>query len=289
MHAFLPVLALLFAASAWGMVWYPLRLLAEAGIAGPWQAGVSYLSAALVLLPFSWPRRRELARHAFALVPLGLTAGWCNVAFIVAMLEGEVVRVLLLFYLSPVWSVLLAHWLLGEQLDRRTWGALGAALAGAGLMLYEPGVGLPLPTDLADWLGLSAGLTFAVSNVETRRLQHVSLHAKTLATWSGVVTVAAAWVTIAALPVPAAGAGPWLGTVALGVTVFLCATLAVQYGLTRLPVQRSAVILLVEIVIGAVSAAWLAGEYTATREWIGGLLILGAGLAVARGGREVNG
>ncbi|MCU0766178.1 MAG: DMT family transporter [Gammaproteobacteria bacterium] len=282
MHALLPVLSLLYAATVWGTVWYPLRLLADAGIAGPWQAAVSYLAAALALLPFYWPRRRELARRAASLMPLAVTAGWANVAFIVAMLEGTVVRVLLLFYLSPVWSVLLAHWLLGERLTRRTWAALGGALGGAALMLYKPGAGLPLPTDLADWLGLSAGLAFAVSNVETRRLQDVGLQAKTLAAWAGVVVVAGAWVGAVALPLPSAGALPWLGTVALGLTAFFSATLAVQYGLTRLPVQRSAVILLVEIVVGAVTAAWLAGEYTAPREWIGGLLILGAGLAVAR-------
>jgi drug/metabolite transporter (DMT)-like permease len=149
-------------------------------------------------------------------------------------------------------------------------------------MLYDPSLGLPLPDDRADWLGLSAGLAFAVTTVETRRLQAVSVTAKTLASWVGVMLVAALGLGTGGAAFPDASAGAWLGLVALGASGFLLATLAVQFGATRLPVQRTTVILLLEIVVGAVSAAWLAGEYTGTKEWVGGLLIAGAGLAAAR-------
>ncbi len=281
MHA-LPVASLLFAATFWGTVWYPLRLLAEAGISGLWQALVSYLVAAVVVLPFYWSRRRELRGQVLGLVPLVLTAGWCNVGFMLGMLEGTVLRVLLLFYLAPVWAVLLARLVLGERLAPRTWVALPMALLGVALMLYDPTLGLPLPTDRADWLGLTAGLAFAVTTVETRRLQTVSVTAKTLASWLGVVLVAATGIAVGAHSPPVAPPAAWAGVVALGCSGFLAATLAVQYGATRLPVQRTTVILLVEIVAGAVSSAWLAGEYTGSREWTGGLLIAAAGLVAAR-------
>jgi drug/metabolite transporter (DMT)-like permease len=213
---------------------------------------------------------------------MSLAAGWCNVAFMIAMLEGNVVRVLLLFYLSPVWAVLLARWWLGERLTPRSVAVLSAALLGAAIMLYEPATGMPLPTSRADWLGLSAGLAFAVTTVEARRLQGISSPAKTLASWAGVIAVALAWIALAGVPLPDAAAGAWVGAVALGWTGFFLATIAVQFGTTRLPVQRSAVVMLFEIVVGAVSSAWLAGEYTGTREWVGGFLIAAAGLAAAR-------
>lgn len=278
----LPVLSLLFAATFWGTVWYPLRLLADAGITGLWQALISYLVAAAVVLPIYWSRRAELRGRVLGLVPLAIAAGWCNVGFMLGMIEGTVLRVLLLFYLAPVWAVVLARLMLGERLAPRTWVALPMAFLGVALMLYDPVLGVPLPADRADWLGLSAGLAFAITTVETRRLQAVSVTAKTLASWVGVMLIAAAGLGLGGHALPNAPAGAWAGIVALGASGFLAATLAVQFGATRLPVQRTTVILLFEIVAGAVSAAWLAGEYTGTKEWIGGLLIAGAGLAAAK-------
>jgi drug/metabolite transporter (DMT)-like permease len=55
-------------------------------------------------------------------------------------------------------------------------------------------------------------------------------------------------------------------------------TWTAQYGVTFLPVQRSSVIFLLEIVAGAVSAAYLTNEIVTNVEYIGGTLIIFAGL-----------
>ncbi len=55
-------------------------------------------------------------------------------------------------------------------------------------------------------------------------------------------------------------------------------TWTAQYGVTFLPVQRSSVIFLLEIVAGAVSAALLTDEIVSNIEYIGGALIISAGL-----------
>ncbi len=62
---------------------------------------------------------------------------------------GDVVRVVLLFYLMPLWSVLLARLLLDERLTRLALLRLVLAVAGAGAVLW-PAEGaawndLPLP------------------------------------------------------------------------------------------------------------------------------------------------
>lgn len=60
-------------------------------------------------------------------------------------------------------------------------------------------------------------------------------------------------------------------------------TAATPYGISRLPLQRSSILLLWELVVGAVSAAVLAGERLCPMELVGGLCIVFVGLSVAWG------
>lgn len=276
-HRAWPTLGLLYGATFWGFVWYPTRLLEDAGMHGAWLTLVSYAVAFACFLPFvRLPSSARGARPPDLLVLL-LAAGWTNVAFVLAVLEGEVVRVVLLFYLSPIWTVLLGHWLLGEHLRWRTWLMLGPGLGGAFIMLWDPAVGR-VPLNEADLLAVSAGFAFALNNVMTRRITQLPVRAKTQIAWLGVVLVSAAFVLVQAPAVPQAAPSAWAGTAALGLFGFMLSTLAVMYGVTHMPVQRSAVIMLFELVVGAASAWWLAGEAIDLREWIGGALILSAAL-----------
>jgi drug/metabolite transporter (DMT)-like permease len=59
-------------------------------------------------------------------------------------------------------------------------------------------------------------------------------------------------------------------------------TFTVLYGVTRMPVHRSAVILLFELVIGAVSSLLLTDEVVLPREWLGGSMIIAAAWLAAR-------
>lgn len=281
-HHLLPVFSLLLTATLWGLVWYPLRLLEASGLPGLWSSLVSY---AAVLAVFGWlfvRERGQLAAHLPGLVMLALGAGWCNVAFILAVLDGNVVRVLLLFYLSPFWAVVLGWIMLDERPDRRSLQVFVLAVVGALIMLWNEEVGVPWPRDSANWLAVSAGFGFALSNVYVRRLQGAKVVLKSAASCAGVVVVAALWILVERAGVPAVAAGTWLGAVALGLFGFLVMTLAVQYGVTRMPVHRSAVILLFELVVGAVSALLLTDEAVLPREWAGGCMIVLAAWLAAR-------
>ncbi|MFO7552709.1 MAG: DMT family transporter [Haliea sp.] len=277
----LAVPSLLLAATLWGVVWYPLRLLEDAGLAGLWVTLVAYAAALLTGLPVLWRLRRGLPGGPVLLL-MALAAGWLNLSFILAMLEGTVVRVLLLFFLSPLWSLLLAWLLLGERLHRTSFSLLALALAGALVMLWNPALGWPWPQEQADWLALSAGVAFAFNNVLARRLEQVPVAIKAVASWCGVLVVALAGLVLLQPAWPPVGPGPWLGAVLLGWFGFVVMTLATLYGVSRLPVQRSAIILPVELVIGALSAWWLAGEVVHAQEWIGGALIVTAAFISAR-------
>lgn len=284
-HSPLAVLSLLYAATFWGLVWYPLRWLEDGGMSGAWQALASYGAALLLLLPLLRPGDPWRARSG-DLLALALAAGWCNLAFILAMLDGQVARVLLLFYLSPLWAFFFGRLLLGERIAPQSLVWVATGVAGSVIMLWRPGTEQLLPGDAADWLALSAGMAFALTNVMIRRLHGFSQIGKAVTTWTGVIAVSAVALLVTGAAWPQSAPGVWGGAVLLGVAGFFFATFAVQYGVTHMPVQRSSVILLFELVVGTASAAVLAAERLGWHEWLGGLLILVAGTAAIR--REVR-
>ena len=272
---FWPVLGLLYGATFWGLVWYPSRTLESLGMEGAWLTLIAYATAYVVFTPFVRFSTVGLRRQPWEAMILVIAAGWTNVAFVLAVIEGEVLRVMLLFYLSPVWTVLLGRWLLHEPLNWRTWSMLGLGVGGALVMLWDPAVGR-VPLNRADLLAASAGLTFALNNVMTRRITGLDVRAKTHLAWLGVVIVSTGFVLVQSSGPPQVPLVAWVGAMSLGVGGFMLATLAVVYGVTHMPVQRSAVILLFELVVGAVSAWLLAAEIISIREWLGGILIMTA-------------
>ncbi len=278
----LAVASLLLAATLWGLLWYPLRLLEGAGLSGLWATLVIYASAALVVLPVL-RRPPRLAGQRLDLLWMCLAAGWTNVAYILAVIEGNVVRVMLLFFLSPLWTLLLGYWLLGERLTVLARRVFVLAFAGALVMLWDPDIGLPWPRGRADWLAVSSGMAFALTNVMVRRLHGVALWWKTWASWLGVMAVAGvALLLTGSVTPPAAPVMAWGGAVALGMFGMVLMTVSVQYGVTHMPVHRSAVILLFELVAGALSAALLTDETVRPNEWAGGLMIVTAAWLAAR-------
>ena len=276
-----PVWALLLGASMWGVLWYPYRLLAQAGLDGIWSTLLTYgfaLVAGIVLFP-------RHARTLFPLHPLALlmaaAIGWSNLCYVLGVLEGQVMRVLLLFYLAPLWTVPIARIVLRERLDRRGMLVMALAFAGAMTMLWDPQLGFPWPAQRAEWLGLVAGFLFALGNVLVRRLDHLSDAAKSVAIWAGVSFAALAHLWQSGTPAGAAwsaAAANGLLVVAIGVTL-VAMSLAIQFGLSRLAANRAIVILLFELVVAALAARFLTDERLAAQDWIGGALIVAASLA----------
>lgn len=275
-----PVVALLLGAGMWGVIWYPMRLLEANGLNGIWLTLILYAAALLASLPRTAGCLREFVREHATLVPLAFAGGWTNIAFVLAILDGNVMRVLLLFYLAPVWTVILGWFLLRERVSRRTLVILGLAMSGALILLWNPLIGVPWPQTQSDWLALSAGMAFAASNVLVRKGQGASIGAKGLSVWVGVTILCLVIVTGFKIPVPEVTVAVMGAAVALGIGGILVMTLLVQYGVTHMPVHRSAVILLFELVAGAVSQQLLTDEIMTSVDWTGGaLIVVGAYLA----------
>lgn len=271
------ILGLLTGATVWGVIWYPFRLLDAAGVNGL-ASTLAVYGIALLLGLIVFGRSLGAVRNPWMLVGLGLTAGWTNLAYVLAVIDGQVVRVLLLFYLAPLWTVVFAHYLLGERFTRATAGVMALAFAGAMVMLWHPDYGFPWPQNGAEWLAISSGAAFAMTNVLSRRDSDSSNITKAFAVWMGVLAVAIAVALIRTPDWQPMLHGDWVvwgWMLLMGVLIFV-ATVVMQYGLTHTPANRAIVILLSELIVVAVSSYYLANEVLGVREWIGGAMILAA-------------
>lgn len=294
-----PVLALLFNAAVWGLSWWPVRHLHGLGLHPLWTNVGLFLIGCAVLLAWRPQALRQLRRTP-VLWAMALASGVVNAAFNWGVSLGEVVRVVLLFYLMPVWTALLAWLWLGERLGPGGLLRVGLALGGAVLVLQPEGGAWPLPRSLADVLGLVGGLGFACNSVLVRRYASVTRdEGRALAMLMGCVAVslglalALGPLTGAGLvPGPPRAEGGWVALLGLTALVFLVGNLAYQHGASRLPANVTAVVMLTEVVFAALSSVVIAGETLSGRTLLGGGLIVAAALLAAigpsRSGRGVQ-
>ena len=276
-----PIAALLGGATSWGLLWYPYRLLEQADISGSIATAITYLIALLLgLAAFRNSLQGPLifGGKMHLLLGIGLFAGWTNLAYVLGVIHGEVVRVLLLFYLAPLWTIAFARLLLDEKLSLHGYLVIALSLSGAIAMLWQPQTGFLLPLSYGDWMGLSAGIMFALSNVLSRRDQFHSVQLKSLAVWAGVTLVALGYSLFGAATVPNhISMESGLLLLALGLIVFGLSVM-VQYGLNHVPANQAIVIMLFELVVAAVAAYFLTDEALTMKEWIGGAMIISASL-----------
>ncbi len=276
----MPVAGVLSGALVWGLIWYPYRVLQDVGLSGAMATMITYLLAmafGVFMLPRVWRDRSVFGGWVVLLI---LSAGWANLGYVLGMLHGEVMRVLLLFYLAPVWTILFSFWLLGERLNRYGYFVVLLSLSGAVVMLWEPSMGLPLPQNVSEWLGLSAGMGFALSNVTSRRAEHLSVETKSFSIWLGTAALTLPfllWQGDVAVQLAVISAQFWLMIVLMGIV--LCATaFAVQYGVTHMTANRAVVLFLFELVVAAITSYFLADELMELRDWLGAALIVSASL-----------
>jgi drug/metabolite transporter (DMT)-like permease len=281
----LPALALTLNAFTWGLSWWPFRQLQDAGLHPLWATALIYGLAVAALTAWRPQAFSEVAR-APSLWWLVLASGTTNAAFNWGVTVGDVVRVVLLFYLMPLWAVLLARLLLNEALTAAALLRVMLALAGAAVVLWPADGGLPLPRTLPEALGVLGGFSFALNNVMLLREAQRPETARALAMFLGGSVVSAAlgaWFTAqGALPAPPAPGFGWVAaTLAMGIA-FLGANLSLQYGVARLPANVTAVVMVSEVLFASVSAVLLGAGTVTPALALGGTMIVGAALLAAR-------
>lgn len=287
-----PIAGLLLNALVWGLSWWPFKQLQAQGLHPLWAtAAVFGLAFAAIVL---WCRWRHISLRTWRPHPrlwlLLVASGLTNVGFNWAVTVGDVVRVVLLFYLMPAWSVLLAWGLLGERPNARALLRLLLALAGLATVLHRPGTPWPVPDSLADVLALLGGFSFALTNILLLQLRHAPESARMLAMFGGgalMATLTAVLGTASAVVVQSlTWQADWVGPLLMLSLAFLGGNLALQYGAARLPAHTTALVMLSEVVFASVSSAILGASSWDMRTLLGGgLILLAALLSVSWPGR----
>ncbi|MGA7595722.1 MAG: EamA family transporter [Gallionella sp.] len=266
---------LTFSALMWGLTWWPLKQFGAAGLSGPLISFASYGLVGLIGLPFLLRERKAWQGQLPFLLLLALFGGWANASFVRALMIGDVVRVMLLFYLAPVWSVIGGRLFLNETVTRRRMLAVILSILGAFLVIGGTAA-FETPLSIADFLAISAGLAFAANNLVTRAAQTIPMVSKTVAVFigCGIVSGLMVWQQNAVEP----EWSPALVTalLAFGFGWLIIATFTTQYGVTHIETGRAGIILIIELLAAVISAVIIGGEKLIPREFIGGALIASA-------------
>ncbi len=276
-------LACAYSGVVWGLFWIPLRVLDGSGITGAWATVLFYLVPAALFLPVAVWRWRAILAGGLGLQLTGLVTGTAVVLYADGLIYTEVIRAMLLYYMTPVWSTLLARLFLKEPITAVRWLAIALGFSGM-LVIFGIDVGIPLPRNVGDWMALAGGFCWAIAAVRMRGdTKNTAIEFTALHFLLGVPVA----VLIALLPLAgahnapgaatAAGVLPWL--VPTLVVIVVPGSFAAMWGASRLNPGIVGLLFMTEISVGTATAAIWAGEPFGAREIIGIVLITAAGLA----------
>lgn len=264
----------------WGVYWVPVRAVADLGLDGAWGTGSITLAAALSLLPLMLADRGSLrGKDALGILSIAL-GGAAFALYSIGFLYGKVALVVLLWFFSPVWSVLIAKYLLRERVARLRLMAIALGLAGLFVMLGGDG-GIPVPGSLGEWMAFIGGLIWAFATAGMRLKSDVRpLPSAFLFALGATVTsfLAAPW--LEPFPMIAPSDLPEIAAqvVLTGGLWWVLSIAALMWATVRLDPARVGILLMTEVVFGAVTAALFAGESLSASEMIGGALVILCGL-----------
>ncbi len=269
--------AILLSTLLWGTLWIPLRELNGPGIGGAIATSLSFLLGLIVLLPLALVRARRILAGGWPLAASGFFLAVFFAFYAEGLVRGEVARVMLLFYLTPVWSTLLARLMLGQPITKRRVATIVLGLAGMVVILGD-GVGIPTPRGIADWMGLVSGVFWGLAMVYLQRTAMLAAFDRMFAAF---VFFAPLYYLVTLRPgsrvsvgVEGALLADWSMLVVALALIWLLPVIGLTvYGASRLEPGRVAIFLMLEIVIGLASAAWLLDEPFGARETIGATLI----------------
>ena len=273
-------LACLYAGAVWGLFWIPLRALEDAGINGLWITVVYFLIPTICLIPIVLSRWQHVKQGGISLQLTTMLSGGALLLYSTSIVYTDVVRAMLLFYLTPIWATILARIFLGDLITPSRVIAMVLAILGM-LTIFGLGARFPIPQNIGDWLGIGSGFLWAVAMVRIRMSESHSAIELTAGffQWSLIFSAGAAFLLAPSQIPKIEQVLPALPLLLIFMALLvLPGTYASLWGPKYLSPGIVGLLFMTEIIVGAISVALLAGEPFGIRELMGVLLIAGASM-----------
>lgn len=286
-----PVLILMFGSTLWGLTWIWLKYTAALGIGPILLASIAFGAQWLLTWPFALKalRRRDrprIDRRTIGwLCLLSTASATAGIGFTAAMVYGDVVRAMMLFFLIPAWSVLFGRLFLKEPLTPIRVIAAVIAISGALVIL---GPDMQGGASLADATALLAGFALAGANAIFRYLNDhpIALKLSLMQAATVLLGLLVWWLSPEfSQPVTLSAS---INAALYGASMLFIAILATQYAVERLPASRVGILMILELLVAVFSAVILGERGHGLNVWLGGMLIVIAAVMEARGQKTLN-
>jgi len=271
------ILVLIISSAGWGITWLPIKLINEMGLDSMHLILIAFLSGAIVSLPWLF-RQYALWKSSLGfMLMIGIAGGFANSAFQTAIVHGDVIRVMILFYMLPVWSVIGGRIFLQEKIDSFRLSAVVLCLAGAAIILDVWNTSWQ-GISWIDLLAIGSGLGLAATNILFRFTQTIPLMSKISVTFIGCAVIVASFLAVSSTSaeLPSNQAIPM--AMLYGAIWIMLITIGTQWAVTKMEAGRSSIILVMELVVAVVSAAIISNAQLGMNELIGGAMVIGAAL-----------
>jgi len=274
------LLIIFLASSFWGVLWVPMRHIEAMGLSGLWVVVLFHFLPALAILPLivktASSSRRDWGRAAVAGALMG--AGFALYAL--GLVVASVTKTVILFYMTPIWSTVIAYFVLRERAGWRRWLAIAAALVGCALVT---GVSRDeLRFNPADLLGLLSGLFWALGSVMIRRYDALNFVTVSFLQYlfGGIMALLAALYFGDPIPQLNALLQAIPPAFLASVVLFLPSVLLIFRMMQYVSPGLVGILMLSEALVAAVSAAFWLGETLSSMQWIGVGAILTTGVFI---------
>ena len=284
-HHFKIAFALAISAGAWGIYWLPQRILEDGGLTGGWGTIAQMIIGVLILSPISVWRKFKGRSSGLELPFTGLLIGGGFICYALSFLLTDVVRALILFYMTPIWTTIFEILFLKKRPGVERLLTLLLALGGLWIVFSKQTV-LPLPENSGDWLALVGGAIFAGGMIRLEVVKYDGVFPLIFSFffYGAIFNIFAGFFLADYLgPMPAADAFVSMASFLFAISVFyfIPTGIVILWAPSKLGAGLCSILFLSEIIVGVISSSILTNEPFGWREIVGSsMIVIGGILAV---------
>ena len=284
-HHFKIAIALAISAGAWGIYWLPQRILEEGGLTGGWGTIAQMIIGVILLLPIAIWRKVKGKTTGLEIPLTGFLIGGGFICYALSFLLTDVVRALILFYMTPIWTTIFEILFLKKRPGMERVLTLSLALGGLWIVFSKQTV-IPLPENSGDWLALAGGALFSAGLVRLELIKTDGVFPIIFSFFffGTIFNIIAGFLLKEYLgPVPPIEAfvSMALFLIIISVFYFIPTGIVIFWSPSKLGAGLCSILFLSEIVVGVITSSILTNEPFGWREITGSsLIVIGGVLAV---------